>query len=247
MKLSPFLRFAIVFWLLCIGWFTLLAIGLVASMAYAGEAEPQKRPAPPWHLPRFDGASDAPRDKPPTGALERPPVLDARGLYDLVITCFPARSWWKPEVALEARYANKQGDTNSLVQSAETTTYAGLVARIPLYSSLELDREREREAMRRNVIAQNVGKIEQLLAARAIARRELSLWRSIEDRSSRRVIAGVAETREQIDAIAKVAGLESTLLTVSADLTAAKLVLIGMCVDRTDVEDAIDRVIQERT
>lgn len=246
MKLSPFLRFAVIFWLVCIGWFTLLAIGLVASMAYAGEAEALKRKAPPWHLPRFDGAEDV-RDKPPVGALEPPPLLDARGLYDLVITCFPARSWWKPEVALEARYANKQSDANALVQAAETSTYAGVVARIPLYSSLELDREREREAMRRNVVAQNVGKIEQLLASRAIARRELSLWRSIEDRSSRRVVAGVAETKEQIDAIAKVAGLESTLLTVAADLTAAKLVLIGMCVDRTDVEAAIDRVIQNRS
>ena len=243
MKLSPWLKFAIAYWLAVLGWFVLLALALYASMATAGE-----RPTPSWHLPRFDGAADDPRDKPPTGPLEPPPVLDARGLYDLVITCFPARSWWRPEIALEARYANDQSSNrNQLIQAAaETSSYAGIVARIPLYSEIELDREREREASRRSLVAQNVGKIEQLLAERAIAKRELGLWRSIEDRSSRRVIAGVAETKEQIDAIAKVAGLESKILSVSADLTAAKLVLIGMCVDRTDVEAAIDQVIAGR-
>ena len=74
----------------------------VASDARA-ETAGDRPPPPPWHLPRFDGAED-PRDKSPGGALEPPPALDARGLYDLVITCFPACSWWRPEIALEARY-----------------------------------------------------------------------------------------------------------------------------------------------
>lgn len=241
MKLSRWLRFAALFWLASVAWFVLLVAGMLANSAHAEST------LPPWHLPRFDGAADDPRGSPPTGPLEPPPILDARGLFDLVITCFPTRSWWQPEIALEARYANGQS-TNSgpVVQAAETSTYAGIVARIPLYSALEVDREREREAMRRSLVAQNVGKIEQQLAARTIARRELSLWRSIEDRSSRRVAAGVAETKEQLDAIAKVAGLESKLLDVAADLTAAKLILVGMCVDRSDVEGAIDRVIEER-
>lgn len=247
MKLSHWLRFAASFWFACVAWFLLLVAVLVANSAHA-ETAPDNAPPPPWHLPRFDGADD-PRDQPPAGALEPPPVLDARGLYDLVVTCFPTRSWWQPEIALEARYANDQSsNSGQIVQAAaETSSYAGIVARIPLYSALEVDREREREAMRRNVVAQNVGKIEQLLAARAIARRELGLWRAIEARSSRRVAAGVTETKEQIDAIAKVAGIESTLMTVAADLTAAKLILVGMCVDRTDVEAAIDRVIKDRT
>lgn len=238
MRLGGFLRIT------ALAWIVGLAIGLLTGCvrAESSRAEP---PPPPWHLPRFDGAAD-PREQPPDGTLEAPPALDARGLYDLVITCFPTRSWWQPEIALEARYANGDKGSAQVTQAAENSTYAGIVARIPLYSALEVDREREREAMRRTVVAQNVGKIEQLIAARTIARRELSLWRSIEDRSSRRVAAGVAETKEQIDAIAKVAGLESTLLTVAADLTAAKLLLVGMCVERTDVEAAIDAVIKDR-
>lgn len=228
-----------------LAWAAGLAIGFLTGCARA-ESSRAEPPAPPWHLPRFDGAVE-PREQPPDGKLNPPPVLDARGLYDLVITCFPTRSWWQPEIALEARYANGNQGSAQVAQAAESTTYAGIVARIPLYSALELDREREREAMRRNVVAQNVGKIEQLIAARTIARRELELWLSIEARSSRRVAAGVAETREQIDAITKVAGLESTLLSVAAELTAAKLILVGLCVNRTDVEAAIERVFEGRS
>lgn len=240
MTIPPYLRLILLISLIVAAWLMGLVTGIIAGQAHA-----KSPPPPPWHLPRFDGAADS-REQPPAGTLEAPPVLDARGLYDLVITCFPTRSWWQPEIALEARYANADKGSAQVTQAAENSTYAGIVARIPLYSALEIDREREREAMRRNVVAQSVGKIEQLIAARTIARRELSLWRSIEDRSSRRVVAGVAETKEQIDAIAKVAGLESTLLTVAADLTAAKLLLVGMCVKRTDVEAAIDTVIKDR-
>jgi len=239
-EVPAYLRLTLLIWLVVIAWLMGLLGGIAIGQAQAAEPQPT-----PWHLPRFDGGDD-PRERPPGGTLEPPPVLDARGLYDLVVTCFPTRSWWQPEIALEARYANSDKVAAQVAQAAESSTYAGIVARIPLYSALEVDREREREAMRRTVVAQNVGKIEQLIAARTIARRELSLWRSIENRSSRRVAAGVAETREQIDAIAKVAGLESTLLTVAADLTAAKLLLVGMCVERTDVERAIDTVIKDR-
>lgn len=217
---------------------------MIAGCAQADPAS-DEAPPPPWHLPRFDGADEA-RNQPPDGALEKPPVLDARGLFDLVVTCFPARSWWKPEVAFEARYANAQHDSASIVQAAENSTYAGVVARIPLYSALELDREREREANRRNVVAQTIGQLEQQLAARTVSRRELGLWRSIEARSGRRVAAGVAETSEQIAAITKVAALESKLLDVAAELTGSKLTLIGMCADRSDVERAIDAVLEER-
>ena len=102
MKLSPWLRFAAFFWLACVAWFVLLVAGVLANSARA-ETRIDEREPPPWHLPRFDGADD-PRDQPPAGALEPPPVLDARGLYDLVITCFPSPTWWKPEIALEGRY-----------------------------------------------------------------------------------------------------------------------------------------------
>lgn len=204
------------------------------------------RPPPPWHLPRFDGTTpdDEDRAHPPAGQLAPGPVVDYRTLYDLVITCYPTRSWWKPEIALEGRIAQGDKQDNALVQSAETSTYVGIVARVPLYSAVELDRERERERLRRGEIAAAVGKLVALVADREVHHRELGLLRSIEDRSGRRVAAGVAETAEQITAIRNVAQLESKIIQNRADLQAQALVIVGMCKDRGDVERVVMDLIE---
>lgn len=221
--------------------------GLVLTVTgCAGAADSGKtRPDPPWHLPRFDGtaADTTDRAQPPAGQLDPGPVVDYRSLYDLVITCYPTPSWWKPEIAIEGRVA--QGDkTETLVQSAETSTYVGIVARVPLYSAVELDRERERERLRRGEIAAAVGKLVALVADREVHHRELSLLQAIEDRSGRRVVAGVAETSEQITAIRNVAQLESKIIQNRADLQAQALVIVGMCKDRGDVERVVMNLIE---
>lgn len=220
-----------------------LAWLFLAGCAGANDS-PESRP-PPWHLPRFDGTTPDTenRAQPPGGQLEPGPVVDYRTLYDLVITCYPTRSWWRPEIALEGRVA--QGDKQeALVQSAETSTYVGIVARVPLYSAVELDRERERERMRRGEIAAAVGKLVALVADREVHHRELGLLRSIEDRSGRRVAAGVAETAEQITAIRQVAQLESKIIQNRADMQAQALVIAGMCKDRGDVERVVMDLIE---
>lgn len=203
-------------------------------------------PAPPWHLPRFDGSEPAQTDRaqPPAGTLQPGPVVDYRTLYDLVISCYPTRSWWQPEIALEGRITQGQRPDGVYVQGAETATYAGIVARVPLYSAVELDRERERERLRRGEIATAVGKLVALVADREVVQRELALLRAIEDRSGRRVAAGVAETSEQITAIRNVAQLESKLIQNRADLQAQALVIIGMCKERTDVERVVLGLIE---
>lgn len=218
-----------------------LAVGV--ALAGAGDAhaeQAREAPPPPWHLPRFDGATDS-REQPPPGELVRPAPPDGRALFDLAVGCFPTPSWWRPELALEARAAQRR-DTGGTIGTApaEGTSYAGIVARVPLYSASEIDRERERESARRATVAATVGKIVQKLADREVHRRELELWRSIEARSGRRVAAGVAETAEQINAIKSVSTAESALIADAADLTAARLVLVGMCKDRADVEAMLD-------
>lgn len=165
-------------------------------------------------------------------------------LFDAVVTCFPSPSWWRPEISFEARATQRQNSSDTLT-TAEGSTYAGIVAKLPLYSAAELDREREREANRRASVAQTVGKLEKALADRRIHRRELTLARAVEARSGRRVAAGIAETAEQLTALNKVASLESQLISDAADLTAARLLLVGMCKDRTDVESALVRLIDD--
>ena len=229
-----------------IAWGAILAAWLLLA-GCAGAADNGKdRPAPPWHLPRFDGSTPEAMDRaqPPNGTLEPGPVVDYRGLYDLVITCYPTRSWWQPEIVFEGRATQGNRQTGAVVQSPETMSYVGIVATVPLYSAMEIDRERERERLRRREIADAVGKLVGLVADREVHYRELELMRAIEDRSGRRVAAGVAETSEQITAIRNVAQLESKIIQTRADLQAQALVIIGMCKDRSDVERVVMNLIE---
>lgn len=216
----------------------------VLTVANAGATDPATPPAPPWSLPTFHGG---PADAvPPAGVVEPPAVLDARALFDLVLTCYPTRSWWRPEVALQGRVTGQRQlyevDAAGNAQGS-SGSYAALVLNVPLYSAADIDRERERERARRGDVAKSVGKLEQLLADRGVLRREMGLWRAIETRSSKRVTAGVAETAEQVAAIQKLADTEGKLRANRADLTAQTLELVGMCGDRRDVEAAIEKAI----
>jgi hypothetical protein len=150
-------------------------------------------------------------------------------------------------LALQGRVQDRRRtDSGNEIATAESGTHAALVLRVPLYSASELDRERERERLRRGEVAAAIGALEKLLADRTVIRRELDLWRAIENRSGRRVVAGVAATDEQIDAITQVAARENRLRQIAADLTAQTLVLVGQCVDRADVERVIERTIEGR-
>lgn len=222
------------------------ALVLVLALL-SGCADATDQPAP-WHLPAFDGEiATSERERPPAGELEPAPVLDARALFDLVLTCYPTRSWWRPELALQGRVQDRRrADSSNEIATAESGTHVALVLRVPLYSAAELDRERERERLRRGEVAAAIGALEKLLADRTVVRRELDLWRAIENRSGRRVVAGVAATDEQINAITQVAARENRLRQIAADLTAQTLVLVGQCVDRADVERVIARVIEAR-
>lgn len=230
-----------------LAWGAVMLVWVLLSGCAGAADNGKSRAAPAWQLPRFDGttADSADRAQPPVGKLEPGPVVDYRSLYDLVITCYPTRSWWQPEIALEGRVA--QGDKKNekpLVQSAETSTYVGIVARVPLYSAVEIDRERERERLRRGEIAGAVGKLVALVADHQVHKRELALLRAIEDRAGRRVVAGVAETAEQIAAIRSVAELESRIIQNRADLQGQALVIVGMCKDRGDVEHVVMNLIE---
>ena len=230
-----------------------LAVGLALTGTGCARAEPDPSPdtpaePPPWHLPAFDGQHPTPeREQPPAGQLDPVPALDARALYDLVLTCYPTRSWWRPELALQARAEDRRRtDHDQALQTAESGSHVALVLRVPLYSAVELDRERERERNRREEMAKSVGALEKLLAERSVLRRELALWQSIENRSGRRVAAGVATTDEQINAITKVAGLEGRLRQIAAELTAQSLLMIGQCDNRADVEAVLAKTIEAR-
>lgn len=183
----------------------------------------------PHELPTYSGEREtfhAP-DKPPKPGE----IPDARGLYNRALSCWPVPTFFRAEVSLEGRV---RSDRNSFVDDTGAMRGAdrygvAIVARIPLYSAMELDREREREYMRRVKLADAVGSFIAILAERQKHVRQLQLMRALERRSQERVKIGVTETAEQVAYLEKVAELEGVLLQQRGTLEKARLALIGHC------------------
>jgi len=192
-------------------------------------------------LPTYSG------QKPSYHAPEKPPIPgqlpDARELYERTLNCWPAPSFMRAEVALEGRVRTDRTqmmDSDGTVRSGGRVG-VGVVARLPLYSALELDREREREYMRRTKLADATGNFLSILAERQKHVRQLELMRALERRAQERVKAGITETSEQVGYLEKVAAVEGELLKQSGMLQKARLELIGHC--STLQADEVDRYI----
>jgi hypothetical protein len=109
--------------------------------------------------------------------------------------------------------------------------YIALVARIPLISASELDKERNREAERRGKIADAVGSLVSVYAERVMQTRQLTLLQALEKRAQERVRMGVAETGEQVRYLEQVAALETRIQALQGEEIKARLHLLGMCDD----------------
>jgi hypothetical protein len=203
---------------------------------------------PPFRLPLLDGESRT--HAPPQGKLERAEQPDPRALFDLAMGCYPARSLFRAEIALEGRAARRQAGADAL-NPADTApgsgaSYVGVVARIPLYSALEIDRERERELRRRKAAAEAVGALTQALAEWGVASRKLALFRALEKRAQERVAVGVAETGEQVQYLKDVADLEGRLNESRAKVVEARMTFIGLCAEGAPAE-RVDAYIRRFT
>ena len=214
----------------------LAALWPLAAMAQGDKSEQHVH-----ELPTFTG------EKPSYHAPEKPSkpgqMPDSRELYERTLACWPAPTFMRAEVALEGRLRTQRNsyldETGSVTIGSRSAV--GVVARLPLYSALELDREREREYMRRTKLADAVGNFVSLLATRQKHVRELDLMRALERRAQERVKAGVTETAEQVGFMEKVAALEGALLMQSGQLQKARLELIGHC--SPSQADEVDRHI----
>lgn len=210
-----------------------VALPVVAVLAFcltACKAEPAKtETAKPWELPTYSG------EKPSHHANEKPDapaaLPNARELYERAISCWPAPSFLRAEVSVEGRMRNERTtflDETGTVQGTGRMGVA-LVARLPLYSALELDKEREREYTRRVKVADAVGNFYSALTDQQRIKRELQLMRALERRAQERVRVGVTETAEQVKYMERVAGLEGEMLKLRGVLEKSRLELIGHC------------------
>lgn len=152
-------------------------------------------------------------------------------LTNAVINCYPNKSSWGVEVSAEARATKRQKDYQgeTTLISSQDQSGISIVAKIPLFSAVELDRERQREYQRRQDVAAAVAKFFGAMADIKVAKRERQLMSALEARSARRVQIGVTATDEQVGYLEKNVKAINNISKAEADILEARLKLISMC------------------
>lgn len=180
----------------------------------------------PYQVPTMAGDHLNFRAKP--APMVKAIAIDADEVFNRVLACFPERSKYHVDVNLRAAVRTSPTldveDIGGLGNS-----YVGIVANMPLYSSNELDRQKEREYNRRKDTAKAVADFVSGIAARNQAMRSVALYRSLEARSAIRVQQGIVEATEQVGYMEKVATAQKELVDQEAKIMETRLMLAGMC------------------
>lgn len=223
-----------------------LFLALTAASCSAGELWPWASQAPkeapkvqPFEIPTFDGGK---RDfRAPATAWAKAPRIDGDAIFRMIVACYPAKSRWNLDVDLQGAVRNTSAVDVTGTQIGRHMI--GIVARMPLYSASEVDREREREYRRRQDTAQTVADLVGQLATRNQAVRVLALAGSMEQRAQVRVNQGIADADEQIKWLDRVAGAEKDLITAESKAAEARLKLVSQCRDETS--DTVNAYLTE--
>ena len=192
------------------------------------DEDPAKPPTPKvYQLPTMAGDGLDYHDKLP--AIVQAPALDADAIYKSVLGCYPEKS--KFDIDVDLRASIRSSDVLDLEDTATGLgkSYVGIVAKMPLYSGKELDREKDREYVRRKDTAKAVADFISAIAGRNHAVRELALYRSLEARAAIRVQQGITEATEQVGYLEKVASSQDKLINEETKIMESRLLLAGMC------------------
>ena len=201
-----------------------LQAGLLDTFTGEQQAPPEVKP---FELPTLTGEKVDYQGY--MNPLEPAPRLDSDGIFQQAVNCYPEPTKFNVELNLEA------GLRSQGVVTADNTTlgkeYIGIVASMPLFSATEMNRQREREYLRRTATSELIGRLLTAIATRNHARREITLYRALEARSQVRVKKGIVSTDEQVAFMEKLLGAHKTLIQAEADITTARLGITGQCSD----------------
>jgi len=193
----------------------------------------------PFEIPTFSGSK---RDfRGPAAPWAKAPQIDGDAIFRMVVACYPSKSQWRLDIDLQAAIRNSAAIDITGTQIGRHTV--GIVARMPLYSVSEIDREREREYRRRQDTAGNVADFVGQIATRNQAVRTLALAAAMEQRAQLRVNQGIADADEQIKWLDKVAGAEKDLIAAESKAAEARLKLVSQC--RDESADTVNAYLSE--
>lgn len=192
---------------------------------WASQNPAKPAPVAPYEIPTFEGQR---RDfRAAAAPLAQAPAIDGDAVFQAVIACYPVKSRWKIDVDLEA--ATRSSRVTDATGTTIGRSWVGVVARMPIYSATEHDREMEREARRRGDTAKTVADFVEQLAARNAAVRSVALYSALEQRARVRVNTGIADAAEQIGFLEKTSAAERELIKTEAAVMQARLGLVAMC------------------
>ena len=221
-----------------------LGLALSALLSLAGGHAAEAPKIPPYQIPTFSGRESDFKARLP--AMAPAPHVNGDAVFKTVVNCFPERVQWGLELDAVAgtRWTDDSGIT-TFDSSGLARHYVGIVAKMPLYSATEINRERQTEYQRREQVASNIKALLSGLSERRRAQRELGLYASLEARSQQRVGLGLAEATEQIGYLEKVAQAQAKLDDANASIEGARLALVGQC--RDEVANEVNDYLKEIT
>ena len=166
--------------------------------------------------------------------------LNYSTLNQLTSKCLIDKNWLDMDVDLKSGISSRQkGFTEA------QDTFVGVVATVPLFSGKELDRERDRTIARRKQatddISKMIGNIEKVLHNR----RMIELYKILENRSIKRVQAGVVPLTEQVDIMEKLSNLQKETITFTAQIGGKHTALLNSCKDGKDKRELQDYMGEE--
>jgi hypothetical protein len=219
---------------------------LVVCLLFRGNVQAEEHKPPniqPYEIPTFTGAPvDYKQIKP---AIDAKRKINGDAIFQIINRCYPLKSGFGLEVNLRGGVNTTMQNKNNSATTVQTydsqAYYAGIVANMPLYSDIEIDKDRKVEYQRR---MQTTSTIKELLTAVATKRRSerlMGLYSSLEKRAQARIETGVAPVDEQISYLEKVATTQGELDTAEAAIEGSRLALIGQC--RPEVVEQVNNYI----
>lgn len=209
--------------------FALLQSAFAADLGnlwpWASQNPAKPAPVRPYEIPTFEGQARDFRQPPPP--LAQAPAIDGDAVFRAVVDCYPVKSRWKMDVDLEA--AVRSTRVIDVTGTAVGRSNIGIVARMPIYSATEHDREMEREARRRADTAKTVADFVEKLAERNASVRAVALYSALEQRARVRVNTGIADALEQVGYMEKTSTAERDLIRAEAGVMQSRLQLVAMC------------------
>lgn len=217
----------------------LLAFSLCA---YAEETPTTPREiAPPYQVPTFTGENiDFHEIKP---ALNPAKTVDADLITRTVNACYPVPAM-NLDVSVKVGTNYRPTNSNTIQTADSASYYAGVVASMPLYSGVEIDKEQKLAIDRKEKTAGLVAQMLTALSTKRRAERMLTLYASLEKRSQKRVADGIVAVDEQIGYLEKVAQTQGELDGANAQIEGSRLALIHQCTDH-DIERLNNFILSE--